>query len=106
MTGPTLREIAEQMYATLAAQPGRCHLPLSHGLHIVLERTGVDAPAWLLKLGRPHVYPSELEIVLCKRAYRLADDHPDARLDPTADGWYVVAIRWQGAIPAPKRISV
>lgn len=111
MTGPTLREIAEQMYsslATLATQPGKCHLPLSHGLHIVLERTGAENPAWLLKLGRQKVYPSDLEIVLCKRAYRLADDHPDARLDPpeTTAGWYVVAIRWHGAIPAPKRLPV
>jgi hypothetical protein len=103
MPGPTLREIADQMYITLQARPtGRCYLRLKHGLHIVLERNGADM---LLKLARQRVYPSDLEATLCKRAYRLADDHPDTRLDPTADGWHVVAIRWQGGIPQPKRTS-
>ena len=107
MPQPTLREIADQMYTALATGPGKCHLPLSHGLHIVLERTGVEDPAWRLKLGRQKVYPSDLEVTLCKRAYRLADDHRDARLDPPSgeDGWHVVAINWQGAIPAPKRMT-
>jgi hypothetical protein len=100
MPGPTLREIADQMYTTLAARAdGACHYPCSHGLNIILQRVG---DAWLLKLGRRKCYPSDLEITLCKRAYRLADDHAAARIDPTADGWHVVGIRWQGGIPQPK----
>jgi hypothetical protein len=63
-----------------------------------MERHGAEM---LLKLARRHTYPSVLETTLCKRAYRLHDDHPDARLDPTADGWCVVAIRWRGGIPQP-----
>jgi hypothetical protein len=103
MPGPTLREIADQMYITLQARStGRCYLRLKHGLHIVLER---DQDDMLLKLAREGVYPSVLETTLCKRAYRLLDDHPDERLAPDANGWHVVAIRWQGAIPAPKRSS-
>lgn len=107
MTGPTLREIADQMYATLSERaPDRCHVPLKHGLHIVLERCDdMLLGVWSLKLGRQQVYPSDLEVTLCKRAYRLADDHPDTRLAPTAAGWHVIALRWQGAIPAPKRTS-
>jgi|WetSurMetagenome_2_1015567.scaffolds.fasta_scaffold388381_2 hypothetical protein len=102
MTGPTLREIADQMYITLSARTtGRCYLRLKHGLHIVLERDQADM---LLKLAREDVYPSVLETTLCKRAYRLADEHPDERLAPTQDGWHVVAIRWQ-SIPQPKRLS-
>lgn len=106
MTGPTLREIADQMYATLSERaPGRCHVPLKHGLSIVLERCDDNLlGVWLLKLGRPHVYPSVLEVTLCKHAYRLLDDHPDERLAPDANGWHVVAIRWQGDIPQPKRL--
>jgi hypothetical protein len=101
MPGPTLREIADQMYITLQARPtGRCYLKLRHGLHIVLERNEADM---LLKLGRERVYPSVLETTLCKRAFRLADDHPAASIDPTADGWCVVAICWRGGIPQPKR---
>lgn len=103
MSTPTLREIADQMYITLQARPtGRCYLRLKHGLGICLERNDADM---VLKLGRQKVYPSDLETTLCKRAYRLHDDHPDARLDPNADGWHVIAIRWQGAIPQPKRPS-
>jgi hypothetical protein len=103
MPGPTLKEIADQMYITLQARPtGRCYLVLKHSLHIVLERNGEDM---LLKLAREHVYPSVLETTLCKRAYRIADDHPDERLAPTKDDFCVVAITWHGAIPAPKRIS-
>jgi hypothetical protein len=104
MPGLTLREIANQMYQSLSQREhGSCHHPCGHGLNIVLQRVG---DAWLLKLARLNVYPSDLEVTLCKRAYRLADDHPDARLDPTADGWHVVGIRWQGAVPAEKRIIV
>ena len=102
MAGPTLREIADQMYITLQARPtGRCYLQLKHGLGILLERNEADM---LLKLGRQKVYPSVLETTLCKRAYRLHDDHPDERLDPDANDWHVVAIRWQG-VPAPERKS-
>jgi hypothetical protein len=104
MPGPTLKEIADEMYIALQARPtGRFYLRLKHGLHVVLERDQADM---LLKLAREHVYPSELEITLCKRAYRLADDHPAARMAPTKDDFCVVVIRWQGAIPAEKRIIV
>lgn len=100
----TLREIADQMYTTLGQRTdGACHYPCSHGLNIILQR--VD-DAWLLKLGRLGVYPCDLEVTLCKRAYRLADEHRVTRLDPTDAGWCVVAIFWQGAIPAEKRIIV
>jgi hypothetical protein len=103
MHGPTLQEIADQMYITLQARPtGRCYLQLKHGLGIQLERNEADM---LLKLGRQKVYPSVLETTLCKRAFRLHDDHPDERLAPDANGWHVVAIRWPGASPAPKRTS-
>lgn len=103
MSTPTLREIADQMYITLQARPtGRCYLQLKHGLGVCLERNEADMT---LKLGRLKVYPSDLEVTLCKRAYRLADDYPDARLDPTFDGWHVVAILWQSGIPQPKRPS-
>ena len=102
MAGPTLREIADQMYITLQARPtGRCYLQLKHGLGILLERNEADM---LLKLGRQKVYPSVLETTLCKRAYRLHDDHPDERLQPDANDWHVVAIHWH-AIPPPKRLS-
>jgi len=103
MPGTTLREIANLMYTTLEKRSdGACHYVCGHGLHIILQRTN---DAWLLKLGRLDIYPSDLEVTLCRRAFRLADDYPDARLDPTADGWHVVAIRWQGAVPAGKRIT-
>lgn len=103
MTAPTLREIADQMYITLQARPtGRCYLQLKHGLGVCLERNGGNM---CLRLGRQKVYPSVLEATLCKRAYRLLDDHPDEHLAPDANGWHVVAIRWQGGIPLPKRTS-
>lgn len=94
MADPTLREIATQMYITLQARPtGRCHVALKHGLNIVLERNEAEM---LLKLGRKDVYPSVLEVTLCKRAFRLADDHPTLYLDPTSDSWHVIGIRWTG----------
>jgi hypothetical protein len=106
MTGPTLREIANQMYLTLGNLPQQpaaatCQRTLAHGLHIILERTG---DAWSLRLGRLDVYPSDLEVTLCKRAYRLADDHPDTHFPPRSAGWCVVAITWTGAVPPEKRI--
>ena len=95
-----LTEIADEMYATLTQKPGlACHHPLSHGLNIVLQH--VDN-LWLLKLGRQKVYPSELEITLCKRAFRLADDQHEQRLDPTETGWHVTVIDWSGDPPPPK----
>ena len=91
-----LTEIANAMYAQLATANGQRHHPLSHGLNIVLQR---HDNLWLLKLGRQKVYPSELETLLCKRAFRLADDAAETRHAPTAAGWHVTAIDWTGAAP-------
>lgn len=93
MTTTTLRTIADQLYTLLADRDGRQHMALAHGLNLVLEHYG---DAWTLKLGRPGVYPADLEIAICRRAFDVRPTAVLAQLPPTDKGWHVITLRWTG----------
>ena len=73
-----LAEIADEMRAQLVAGPGgspdpdggqaAVHRPLVRGLQVVLARKGHQSR---LALGREGVYPSDTEVEVCRRAFRV-----------------------------------
>lgn len=67
-----LDAIAAEMRTTLAQTSARfVHRRLAHGLELVLQRTGRQ---YRLALGRPGVAPSDSEIEICARAFRVQAD--------------------------------
>ena len=68
-----LDTIAAEMRTTLQQTDARfVHRKLTHGLELVLQRTGRQ---YRLALGRPGVAPSDSEIEICARAFCV---HADA----------------------------
>lgn len=76
-----LAEIADEMRAQLGTGPGgspdpegapngrpaAVHRALMRGLQVVLARNGKQ---WRLALGREGVYPSDVEVEVCRRAFQ------------------------------------
>ena len=70
--GGRLDAIAAEMRMTLQQTDARfVHRRLAHGLELVLQRTGRQ---YRLALGRPGVAPSDSEIEICARAFRVQAD--------------------------------
>lgn len=64
-----LNDLAKEMRSDLEMKPqGAIYKPLARGLKVVMQRTQGN---WRLALGREGVDPSEMEIEICKAAFRV-----------------------------------
>lgn len=64
-----LNDVAKGMRSDLEAkEQGAIYKPLARGLKVVMQRT---AGQWRLALGREGVYPSEMEIDICRAAFHV-----------------------------------
>lgn len=73
-----LTTIANEMQTQIAT--GRCsavHRPLPHGLHLVMQRNGRQ---WRLALGRETVFPSDVEVTICRTAFNVPEETPEERV--------------------------
>ena len=93
-----LDTIAADMRTTLQQTDARfVHHKLTHGLELVLQRTGRQ---YRLALGRPGVAPSDSEIETCARAFCVhadAEPHRTVKQRPGKTGviiYHVAELYW------------
>jgi hypothetical protein len=93
-----LDAIAVEMRTILQQTDARfVHRKLAHGLELVLQRTGRQ---YRLALGRPGVTPSDSEIEICARSFRVpadAEPHRTVKQRPGKTGlltYHVAELYW------------
>ncbi len=70
--------MAKEIRQELEQKPqGAIYKPLAKGLKVVMQRTHGN---WRLALGREGVYPSEMEVEICKAAFRVPVGCAEVRL--------------------------
>jgi len=106
MSQQKLSNLAHTMRLKLCNQnSGALHHPLPRGLHIVLQRTNHQ---WRLGLGREAVYPSDMEITICRSAFGVPEGASEERLDAWHTHaktrrnihYFVVNLRWREEVLA------
>ena len=68
-----LNTLAGELHARLETKGdvAALHRPLPHGLQLVMQRQ--DRHRWRLALGREGVYPSDMEVEICRQAFAVPD---------------------------------
>ena len=100
-TPSKLQETAIAMrLALISKEQGAKHHPLPRGLHLVLQRTDCR---WRLALGREWVYPSDVEVKICKAAFNVPEGAQEIRTERPSRHpqskrplvFYVVELTWR-----------
>lgn len=98
-----LETMAREMRQQLGkVQKGWLHQKLNRGLHLVLER---KEEQWRLAVGRSGVFPSEVEIEICRDAFDVPVDTQQQWLSPAQritrrqngkyQGFFLVEMYWR-----------